>query len=89
MNVSLKNCFRPTLDALEDRSLPSTGLSPTLLHHVHHVHQTREQERIEVERADAKGQAIRGGADDQAAGGETEFEQAGIGEVHHGGRGGD
>jgi hypothetical protein len=84
MNVSLKNRFRPILDALEDRSLPSTGLIPTLPHHVHHVHHTRQQDRIEVERADAREHAMRSGADDQAGQG-----GAGEVEVHHGGNGRD
>ncbi len=58
MHVSLKNRFRPTLDALEDRFLPSTVLGPRVAHHGHHAaHHAHEANHIEIQR----------GADDVAA----------------------
>ena len=96
MNVSLKNRFRPTLDALEDRSLPSTGLGLGLIHHhahpvhpAHPVHHAHQHTRIEVHHhrhhGHGQGEQAHSGADDHGGAGEVEIHNGGAGEVEHGG----
>ncbi len=73
MSISLKNRFRPTLDALEDRFMPSavgTGLIHHRPHHGHEVHH-RPGRTIEVHHHRGGEQEMHTGADDNGGTGGT------------------